>query len=483
MSEFIIESQGTNTFLIYQFLEKELDTFSYGMISNNKIYSVIPIILTQMNDEKYLKYNITSKINLKQYFSGVVNRTRLLNVFLNIADALIAVEEYMLDSRAFILDIEYIYVNVSNGEVSLIYLPVLGEVYPIDIGKFYKELIFSTQFDPSENTDYVTKIINFLNGSNNFSIDNFKKLLEELKNLKNPPSTPIPVNVIPTATVINPVPMQKDEDKGKNKITNSNDVSKNIKSGSFNEIDIQIPENEALKKMQTTEEFTKKSSLFSFFNKSSEKKEKNKDKNKEKHTEKKKEKEIKPEKNTKQSKVHNVPDMNISIPGMSNKNSSDQNALQIQTNKKEKQVFEKKNKTLNQVSAYSAATSENFGETTVLSGQLIGETTVLSEEVNTQGKRAYLIRIKTNEKIMINKPVFHIGKESSYVDYFIGDNGAISRSHASLIQRNGLYYLMDTNSTNHTYIDGNMISSNIEVLIDHGTAFKLANEEFEFRLY
>lgn len=38
--------------------------------------------------------------------------------------------------------------------------------------------------------------------------------------------------------------------------------------------------------------------------------------------------------------------------------------------------------------------------------------------------------MKNNEKIKLVKPVFRIGKEKSYVDYFIGDNTTVSRSHA-----------------------------------------------------
>lgn len=125
----------------------------------------------------------------------------------------------------------------------------------------------------------------------------------------------------------------------------------------------------------------------------------------------------------------------------------------------------------------------NFGDTTVLSNPS-AETTVLTNEKNmNQVILPHLIRRKTNEKINLNKPVFRIGKEKSYVDYFIGDNTAISRSHANFIIREGNYYIVDTNSTNHSYVNGNMIPSNVEVVISHGDIIRLANEDFEFKLY
>ena len=126
----------------------------------------------------------------------------------------------------------------------------------------------------------------------------------------------------------------------------------------------------------------------------------------------------------------------------------------------------------------------NFGETTVLNAATYGETTVLNAGVIQQEVKLqpYLIRAKNNERIALNKPVFRIGKEKSYVDYFISDNTAISRSHANVISRDGEYFVVDTNSTNHTYVNGMMIQSNVETKIADGTKIRLANEEFDFKL-
>ena len=126
----------------------------------------------------------------------------------------------------------------------------------------------------------------------------------------------------------------------------------------------------------------------------------------------------------------------------------------------------------------------NFGETTVLGGGRIGETTVLNGAMQqAQTITPHLIRNKNNEKILLNKPVFRIGKEKSYVDYFIGDNTAVSRSHANIITRENTYFVVDTNSTNHTFVNGKMIQSNTETEIHHGDKIRLGNEDFEFKLY
>ena len=126
-------------------------------------------------------------------------------------------------------------------------------------------------------------------------------------------------------------------------------------------------------------------------------------------------------------------------------------------------------------------TGMGFAETTVLDGaNLAGETTVLGmDELMAYQRKVFIVRKKNGERVQITKPVFRIGKERSYVDYYIGDNTAISRSHAEILQRGEDYYIVDTNSTNHTYVNDLMLQSNVEAKLENGTHFRLANETFE----
>lgn len=94
--------------------------------------------------------------------------------------------------------------------------------------------------------------------------------------------------------------------------------------------------------------------------------------------------------------------------------------------------------------------------------------------------KARLTRVLNGEEIRINKPVFRLGKERSYVDYFVSDNNAVSRSHADIIIRAGRYYIRDLNSKNRTFINGSPIVPELETEISDGDRIKLANEEFIF---
>lgn len=424
MGEFKFENQGTNTFLVYQlYPEEQLDTFSYGMISNNTIYGIVPTVFVQINHDKYLKFNVSSKISLEQYFTGVVTKQRLLNVFSNIATAVLASEEYMLNPSTFLLDTKNIYVNVSTAEAEIICFPIIGKEQPIDLVKFFKEIVFSTQFDSSENADYVAKIISFLNGSTNFSLVDFKKLIETLmdsskreekkqeKVIVPPPAIPTPVIPVPVAHKPAPV---------------------------VEEIAISLTKP------------TDKKAKFSLFGKKKEKA---------------------PKKPSSKFKV--------AIPGMDHAPAEPKPVISKPVIPKP--VVSKVVEPRPAPPPMPVPILAPAGETTVLNTALAGETTVLSAIAPSQSLKPYLIRLSNQEKILISKSIFKIGKERSFADYCISDNPAISRSHANIVNREESYYIMDMNSKNRTYVNSTMIPSNVETELTHGCIIRLANEEFEFK--
>ena len=105
----------------------------------------------------------------------------------------------------------------------------------------------------------------------------------------------------------------------------------------------------------------------------------------------------------------------------------------------------------------------------------------MDEEVYSE-KRPFLIRQKNNERILIDSDIFKIGSEQSYVNYHIYDNTSISRSHAIISKDADNYFIEDTNSTNHTYVNGSIITPNTKIEINDNDEIKLADEKFKFTL-
>ena len=94
----------------------------------------------------------------------------------------------------------------------------------------------------------------------------------------------------------------------------------------------------------------------------------------------------------------------------------------------------------------------------------------------------YLIRVNTEERIMLNKPVFKLGKASRGVDYTISGNGAISRQHAVITQKDGGCYIKDNKSTNHTYVNNKIVDEGVEEVLSHDALIRLGDEEFVFKI-
>lgn len=502
---FDYENQGHITYLSYSVSQNEIiDTMCLGMITNNRINGLAACVYTQSNMEKYIKYNVSAKIPVNQFFSGAVSKKRLLTVFDGIAAAMIAAEDYMIAIESLVLDLNYIFIDVSTCEVSLICLPVQREnAEPFDVNAFFKNIMFSTHFDQTENGDYIAKIINFLNAYPVFAISDFKMLIDEIKgnmslsapeNINNtvvpapmpmPAPTPMPKPV--SMPMPGPAPMSQPP------------LSRPP-----------MPQPPMPQQPMPQAQQKKKGGFFGLFKK-------------------KKEKQQPPVPRPMNGGNQNgfaipgsvngnnkfpVPTpagqafypagkpngANSNIPGsvpVPNTPISNQSPRNIPPMPAPSPVPVQAPSSVPAPASAPVPTPQpapqpvmaqgqhlNFGETTVLSGKKPGETTVLNGGAQPrQTVVPHLIRTKNGEKIYINKPFFRIGKEKSYVDYFIGDNTAVSRSHANIVTNNDKFFIVDTNSTNHTFVNGSMIQSNIETPISHGDKIRLGNEEFEFRLY
>ena len=94
---------------------------------------------------------------------------------------------------------------------------------------------------------------------------------------------------------------------------------------------------------------------------------------------------------------------------------------------------------------------------------------------------AKITRLSTNETFSINKPVYIIGKENIKVDLCVTGNRTVSRVHANIVFKNGVFYIVDQNSTNRTYVNGINVPPHVEYRLHDGDEIKLSNELFDFR--
>lgn len=514
---FTYENQGANTYLVYTIRQEDrIDTMSLGMLTNNSIPGLTPVLFTQMNMTQYLKYNVSAKLSVKQFFEGAVNKKRLLGVFQGIVDAMLSAEEYMLPVSSIILDLDYIFTDVSTCESVLICLPIVSDKNDdLNLKDFFRNIVFSTQFDSTENCEYVAKIINYLNMAGMLILSDFKELLEQLGEdavhysfggVKRELQPTVPVSGQKT---IQQVAVQSKDSqftvKSEPIITKQQPcVPQKKQEPKQLQIPQETPQESHVFQQQNSQSVEKGISFFylmQHYNKE------NAAAYKAQKEARKREKggnnsagdALQAEKFKETNITGSDNDFGFAIPNQSpaeqiqgkNVISQVQNVVRQPQNQVTQQQMPQTLEPQMLQSTHYVYTPPaepqgrhmNFGETTVLGMGQIGETTVLTAESFTRNRCPHLIRVRNNERIDVDKPVFHIGKEKSYADYFIGDNTAISRSHANIITRGEEYFVVDTNSTNHTFVNETMIISNQEVKISHGDKICFANEEYEFRIY
>ena len=124
--------------------------------------------------------------------------------------------------------------------------------------------------------------------------------------------------------------------------------------------------------------------------------------------------------------------------------------------------------------AYSDVTAERVND-----DYLMNEGTMLLDG-DQMIPLAKLVRLRDQKPVRITKKQFTIGKAKEGIDYCVDGNPAVSRRHAEIVFRDGGFYIVDTNSTNHVYVDDRMIPPGMPVRITDGTRIRLGNEMFQF---
>lgn len=513
---FTYDNQGTSSYLIYKLEENETpDMVTMGMLTNNNIPGFIKTTFFQIDDEKNLRYDISSKVSAADFLQQDISKKVCLNFLGSIVNALTSAEDYMIGVENILLDNERIYVNVSTGEAELVCLPVvMDDPEMTDLHMYFKMLIFNMKFKMSEDTGYVARLMNYLN-QKTFTLEEFAELIRSLdqeKGVSPKPQTPASsvlsgnnsISFTPaggqSSVIVNPVvnPSALTNQKVSQPVTPEQAAAKNpygvkVNNGvSQRPMDIPKPvtpvKNEPV---QEEEDGGEKMSLFYLLQHYSKENAEIYKKQKEKEKAKSAAKSQAPV-SASSAKSKSSAKPGFAIPGQNNASIPVQNNPAAAPKKApvnaKPQVSAYQNSLPpvtpkpQQVNSYQGQAMD-FGETVVLSNSLSQETVVLGpEEEAVQAVKPYLIRKKTGEQILIDKAMFRIGKEPNYADYCIRDNSAVSRSHATITTSNGKYFVTDTNSTNHTFVDDRMIQSNMQVEIQNGSKVRFANEDFEFRL-
>lgn len=484
MITFDIDEQESGKYLVYYKQERdEVDSLVMGMMENNKIEGTVPFVKVQVDTVVSYRYDITGLQPLNEYFSGIVSKNKILTVIEEILNERTLLEEYMLDLEAAVLESKYMFVDPATGHVKLLLLPVKHNNLSMDM--FFRSMIFSIQYDPAEDVSYVTKILNYFNGAEIFTMTGFAALIRELKGQNtsvqpqrippastpvNPPQTgvqippcppvqqepvrqtPVQQNPIPTppvqvqmAPLQNVPPVQPDnvQDPGTT-VLNGAPVGGNVQhyvnpNLTRNQNPAPLPVQSHGVNIPKTYPGTSQPVFVS-------------------------EPQQEPKVET-PNRPRNF--RGVAIPG-SDVVPQQENTATTPT------AIPAQNVSMQ----VHAAPIQNFGETVDLqsyTNATQGTTTVPPTPAPV--KKPCLIRKSTREQFVLTKEMTRVGRSRENVDIYITDNTSIGRVHAVLYLRNGRVYVEDQNSKNGTFLNGHRVSGQEELI--PGARLSMSNEEFE----
>lgn len=93
--------------------------------------------------------------------------------------------------------------------------------------------------------------------------------------------------------------------------------------------------------------------------------------------------------------------------------------------------------------------------------------------------RSWLVRTQTNEQLTLPEGEFLLGRGSS-CHYIIEGNVGISRSHASIVVKDGRCFLVDHHAKNKTYLNQRAVVPELAAPLKNSDVIRLADEEFVF---
>ncbi|MBE5946809.1 MAG: FHA domain-containing protein [Lachnospiraceae bacterium] len=526
--------------------ECELDEDVLDFCEENKPKELLDIIYEEDDDYDYLTYDITDKVSLEEYISGEMNSEKVLFILRNIASSLISVKEQTIPLGYVLLNRNFMYIKEDGYEVTFLCLPIESKsAVAVEFKSFVRQLLANMKYDVEENLSYVGKLLTYINGDN-FNLRGLIGLSEALmeeEGLSFEEAGAIDADGIEVVSSDDAEEVVEAEEKVSDfmsSLSESDEVLPEIGDDEEDdEEDVAIEDEEldsilpAGMKVNVEEEAAEELVEESVEETTDEVIEESVEKPAEEVVEEtvdepvpevkeesapiptlvtpvptapaeKKEADIDEIKNKIKQLVGEVPSAKVApTPGKSLNTISDLDDFLGS----KPPVIKKNVVKVNRAAIIQSAAEHEADSTEKLTSDVVPVIEDIQDGMNAEKLKSksilsksapeaprttnlasvpkavpYLIRVNTEERIMLSKLAFKIGKASRGVDYTVDGNGAISRQHAIILQKDGVCYIKDNKSTNHTYVNGHIVEDGVEEILTHDSMIKLGDEEFLFKI-
>lgn len=508
---------GNERYLTYTMGDDcELDEDVLDYCEENALKELVGIIYEEDDDYDYLTYDITGRVSLENYIKSEMNCEKVLNILRNIADSLISLKEQAIHLSYVLLNKGFMFVD-DDYNISFICLPVESKAaVATEFKNFVRQLLANMKYDVDEDLSYVGKLLTYIN-SDSFNLRGLIGLSEALMDeagINHDEAGMIESDGVEVVSSAQPeeesveesnvadfmnsldsedekLPEIGDDDEDENvEVEEEPQVEEELDSILPNVVPDEPEADSYTSELKTEEikpeEAREESVDFKLGNgQPKEQDDVLKDRIKKIAGD----RTVTPSSGHTITSLEELDELLESKPPVLKKNIVKVNrAAIIQNVAAEHESEEADNAQIPMIEDVNDETASDKDETadkpksrSILS-RTVGETVKQNTLLNAPKAVPYLIRVNTEERIMLNKPTFKIGKASRGVDYSVSGNGAVSRQHAVIIQKDGVCFIKDNKSTNHTYVNGKELEDGAEEILTHDSMIKLGDEEFMFKI-
>lgn len=537
---FKVRNIGSEKYLSYILNDDcEFDEELLDYLEENKIPELIDIIYEEDDENDYLTYNVTGRTTVDALLSNTVNAEKILGIVRGVASGIVNLRDLGIPASYVILHKGFTYVNPVTYDVGMLCVPVEADAnINAEFRTFVKDILTSVKYDDSEDCNYVARLLNLLN-TDKFTVRNFYSQLTELmesagmqveeKFLDIDGDISVSQSTVDTSpdTSMDDLPEYKDvsfgEDDGSEEEDDTvADVDSLFKDLTFDDsekqeegksvsdgIDMSVFDDSVFDDLET-ENVDDDSDYTEALTSDVEVPE--------------------PQEPKTQSSLTEVAQTTDGVMEVELERQEEQIPVLISTDEVMDNPPVVKNIKINRAKIIQKAVvdaeesridnpTEQITAHQYMNGEAVEPETNMdpvTSKVETEEKKGtgstveltggmnvvkdsdsevaaavskgvpkampYIVRVNTGERVMINKAVFKIGKAGRGVDYHVGGNGAISKVHIIIYQREDGCYLKDNKTTNGTYLNGQRLDDNGEMKLSNDAMISIGGEDFIFKL-
>lgn len=449
--------QGEIAWLVYTAGQGEtVDSYTKGMLQHNAMEGVLVPSIFQRDEILEVKYNVTGYRSLREFCLEPLTVTDFHEILQSIVTIVQTAEgDYMIDSGNFCFEPEHIYIQPETKKAVMICLPLLNVSSGTGFAEFIRDFLIGSRFSEKEDLSYVAKFINLIN-SEEVTIQTIGKQLDQLS----PGKAKTGEERTSRETRNRPKQEQKQEPAPEVHPSYPTPVSTMPSVG--------VPGGNE----EVSAEKTKKG-LFGFGKTASVADKKTK-------TEKVSLSKKKEAGGSLPSGIAGMP-----IPGQMPSSAAPVSGMNIPGvmpgTPADAKPLEKKNSKFS-LHLGKKEKTEKKDDTKAFSAAIPGMDAGGSDATGSVSSTGFLVRESNGARFMLTKPVMHIGKKRDYADIYVDGNRTVSSAHADVIYRDGQHYLRDTNSLNHSFVNGVQVDPGEEMVLQDGDTVRLANENFTYRV-